>query len=158
LEPAVSLIMGMLLIAQVPTLVQVAGMMLVVAAGAGAARSDHTPRPPERRGGDRPRRPPPRLRPVVRRRNPEPAWAGAGARAAPPPAPAVLLVHRLLADPQHHGDLRPGGALGAGPPHMQRQQPLDLLAQRDGGYQRVDRRLVVDRFGQLGDPVLLHAP
>ena len=73
LEPAVSLIMGMLLIAQVPTLVQVAGMMLVVAAGAGAARSDHTPRPPERRDGDRPRRPRPRLRPVVRRRNLEPA-------------------------------------------------------------------------------------
>ena len=45
LEPAVSLIMGMVLIHQVPGWGQVAGMMLVVAAGAGAARGDRTPQP-----------------------------------------------------------------------------------------------------------------
>ncbi|MDA2805016.1 EamA family transporter [Nocardiopsis suaedae] len=43
LEPAVSLIMGMVLIQQVPGWGQAAGMMLVVAAGAGAARGDRTP-------------------------------------------------------------------------------------------------------------------
>ncbi|WP_017624372.1 EamA family transporter [Nocardiopsis chromatogenes] len=45
LEPAVSLVMGMVLIHQVPGWGQVAGMMLVVAAGAGAARGDRTPQP-----------------------------------------------------------------------------------------------------------------
>ncbi|WP_017555521.1 EamA family transporter [Nocardiopsis baichengensis] len=45
LEPAVSLIMGLLLIHQVPGWGQAAGMMLVVAAGVGAARGDRTPPP-----------------------------------------------------------------------------------------------------------------
>ncbi|MDA8370304.1 MAG: EamA family transporter [Nocardiopsaceae bacterium] len=45
LEPAISLVMGMLLIAQTPVPLQVAGMALVVVAGIGAARSDSRARP-----------------------------------------------------------------------------------------------------------------
>ncbi|MFC3520391.1 DMT family transporter [Streptomonospora nanhaiensis] len=40
LEPAVSLVMGLLIVAQTPAPVQVAGMALVVLAGIGAARGD----------------------------------------------------------------------------------------------------------------------
>ncbi len=50
LEPAVALVMGLVVIGQAPALVQVAGMALVVVAGAGAARGDGSQRPavPER--------------------------------------------------------------------------------------------------------------
>jgi inner membrane transporter RhtA len=53
LEPAVALVMGLVVIGQAPALVQVAGMALVVVAGAGAARGDGTRRPavPDRTGG-----------------------------------------------------------------------------------------------------------
>ncbi|WP_460862776.1 EamA family transporter, partial [Nocardiopsis coralliicola] len=53
LEPAVSLVMGLLLIAQVPGPLQIAGMMLVVAAGVGAARGDRTPGSAPPSGGRR---------------------------------------------------------------------------------------------------------
>ncbi len=45
LEPAVALVMGLVVIGQAPALVQVAGMALVVVAGAGAARGDGSQRP-----------------------------------------------------------------------------------------------------------------
>ncbi|OLT29623.1 hypothetical protein BJF83_10795 [Nocardiopsis sp. CNR-923] len=45
LEPAVSLVMGLLIIGQAPAAVQVAGMVLVVVAGAGASRGDGGRRP-----------------------------------------------------------------------------------------------------------------
>lgn len=45
LEPAVALVMGLVVIGQAPALVQVAGMVLVVVAGAGAARGDGSRRP-----------------------------------------------------------------------------------------------------------------
>ncbi|WP_116246609.1 DMT family transporter [Nocardiopsis sp. FIRDI 009] len=50
LEPAVSLVMGLVVIGQAPAAVQIAGMALVVAAGVGAARGDGSGRsapPPE---------------------------------------------------------------------------------------------------------------
>src|SRR5690625_2338527 len=49
LEPAVALIMGMLLIGQTPVLIQIIGMALVVVAGIGAARGDRSDRPAVRR-------------------------------------------------------------------------------------------------------------
>ena len=45
LEPAVALVMGMIVIGQVPVTVQVVGMSLVVIAGIGAARGDRSPGP-----------------------------------------------------------------------------------------------------------------
>ncbi|ADH67962.1 Inner membrane transporter rhtA [Nocardiopsis dassonvillei] len=45
LEPAVALVMGLVVIGQAPALVQVVGMVLVVVAGAGAARGDGSRRP-----------------------------------------------------------------------------------------------------------------
>jgi inner membrane transporter RhtA len=45
LEPAVALVMGLVVIGQAPALIQVAGMVLVVVAGAGAARGDGSRRP-----------------------------------------------------------------------------------------------------------------
>ncbi|WP_017574660.1 EamA family transporter [Nocardiopsis kunsanensis] len=45
LEPAVALIMGLLLIGQTPAVIQVIGMALVVIAGIGAARGDRSDRP-----------------------------------------------------------------------------------------------------------------
>ncbi|GAB3463769.1 hypothetical protein GCM10027570_51210 [Streptomonospora sediminis] len=64
LEPAVSLVMGMALIGQIPAWVQVGGMALVVAAGIGAARGDgrrpgaaarrRTREPQQEGGGDGP--------------------------------------------------------------------------------------------------------
>lgn len=53
LEPAVALIMGMLLIGQSPVAIQVIGMALVVFAGIGAARGDRSDRPAVRRAGRR---------------------------------------------------------------------------------------------------------
>ena len=44
LEPAVALVMGMVVIGQVPVTVQVIGMALVVIAGIGAARGERTPK------------------------------------------------------------------------------------------------------------------
>nr|WP_133741007.1 EamA family transporter [Actinorugispora endophytica] len=53
-EPAISLLMGVLVIAQTPAPVQLAGMALVVAAGIGSARGDAAGRrvDPPRPGGD----------------------------------------------------------------------------------------------------------
>lgn len=51
LEPAVSLVMGLLIIAQAPQTVQLAGMALVVVAGIGSARGESRPRPAEQRTG-----------------------------------------------------------------------------------------------------------
>ncbi|ASU59023.1 EamA family transporter [Nocardiopsis dassonvillei] len=45
LEPAVALVMGLVVIGQAPAPIQVAGMVLVVVAGAGAARGDGSRRP-----------------------------------------------------------------------------------------------------------------
>ncbi len=45
LEPAVALVMGLVVIGQAPVLIQVVGMVLVVVAGAGAARGDGSRRP-----------------------------------------------------------------------------------------------------------------
>lgn len=45
LEPAVALIMGMVVIGQAPVVVQVVGMALVVIAGIGATRGDRRPEP-----------------------------------------------------------------------------------------------------------------
>ncbi|WP_201294986.1 MULTISPECIES: DMT family transporter [unclassified Nocardiopsis] len=45
LEPAVALVMGLVVIGQAPAVVQVVGMALVVVAGAGAARGDRARRP-----------------------------------------------------------------------------------------------------------------
>ncbi|MFD6950414.1 hypothetical protein A6A08_06340 [Nocardiopsis sp. TSRI0078] len=45
LEPAVALVMGLVVIGQAPAAVQVAGMALVVVAGVGAARGDRARRP-----------------------------------------------------------------------------------------------------------------
>ena len=45
LEPAVALVMGLVVIGQAPAAVQVVGMALVVVAGVGAARGDHSARP-----------------------------------------------------------------------------------------------------------------
>ncbi|MGW8531201.1 MULTISPECIES: EamA family transporter [Nocardiopsidaceae] len=45
LEPAVSLVMGLVVIGQAPVAVQVVGMALVVVAGVGAARGDRSDRP-----------------------------------------------------------------------------------------------------------------
>lgn len=45
LEPAVALVMGMIVIGQAPVTVQLVGMALVVVAGIGAARGDRSPRP-----------------------------------------------------------------------------------------------------------------
>ncbi|QUX31309.1 EamA family transporter [Nocardiopsis akebiae] len=45
LEPAVALVMGLVVIGQAPALIQVLGMVLVVVAGAGAARGDGSRRP-----------------------------------------------------------------------------------------------------------------
>ena len=44
-----------------------------------------------------------------------------------PPGPGMFLVHRLLADPQGHGDVLPRPPQAARPVHM---QPLQLLGQR----------------------------
>ena len=45
LEPAVALVMGMVVIGQAPVVVQVVGMALVVIAGVGATRGDRRPEP-----------------------------------------------------------------------------------------------------------------
>ncbi|PSL00092.1 inner membrane transporter RhtA [Murinocardiopsis flavida] len=55
LEPAVSLVMGLVIIAQTPQPVQLAGMALVVVAGIGSARGEARPRAVEQRGEARPR-------------------------------------------------------------------------------------------------------
>src|SRR5450756_3124221 len=45
-------------------------------------------------------------------------------------APRVLLVHRLLGDTQHRGDLRPGPATAAGVAHL---EVLELFGQPPQG-------------------------
>ncbi len=66
-DPAVGLLMGLLLIGQVPAAVQLAGMALVVAAGLGATRGPGAGR---RGAGPRGRRAAPRLRDASARQRP----------------------------------------------------------------------------------------
>ncbi|WP_285733895.1 EamA family transporter [Nocardiopsis sp. ATB16-24] len=54
LEPAVALVMGLVVIGQAPAAVQVVGMALVVVAGVGAARGDRSDRPAVPRSPVRP--------------------------------------------------------------------------------------------------------
>lgn len=81
LDPAVSLVMGLLLIAQTPAPVQIAGMALVVAAGLGAARGD-TPDRAARSRARRGRARAPRAHDSGRR-DPEPGRAAVSGQLRP---------------------------------------------------------------------------